>query len=79
MSNVNLSVAVEDSYMDKIQEVAQKLQSAGMNIEQVLNTVGIITGSCDSEKEESLSQIEGVSHVERSREYKLAPPESDLQ
>lgn len=79
MSNVNLSVAVEDSYINKIQEVAQKLQSAGMNIEQVLNTVGIITGSCDSEKVESLSQIEGVSHVERSREYKLAPPESDLQ
>lgn len=79
MSNVNLSIAVDENHIDRILEVAQNLQSAGMNVEQVLEKLGIITGSSDSEKVESLSKIEGVSHVELSREYKLAPPESDLQ
>ncbi|MDZ8239290.1 MAG: ketohydroxyglutarate aldolase [Nostoc sp. ChiQUE01a] len=79
MSNVNLSIAVDENYIDQIQEVAQNLQSAGMNVEQLLDKLGIITGSIDSAKVEALSKVEGVSHVEISREYKLAPPESDLQ
>ncbi|MBD2665494.1 keto-hydroxyglutarate-aldolase/keto-deoxy-phosphogluconate aldolase [Richelia sinica FACHB-800] len=79
MSNVNLSIAVDENYLNQIQEVAQNLQSAGMNVEQMLDNLGIITGSCDSEKVESLSQVEGVSHVELSREYQLPSPESDLQ
>lgn len=79
MSNVNLSIAIDENHIDQILEVSQNLQSAGMNVEQLLDKLGIITGSCDSEKVESLSRVEGVSHVELSREYKLAPPESDVQ
>jgi hypothetical protein len=79
MPNVNLSIAVDEQYLDQMLEVAQNLQSAGMNVEQLLEKIGIITGSCDSEKVEALSQVAGVSHVEISRVYKLAPPESDIQ
>ncbi|MBD2598011.1 ketohydroxyglutarate aldolase [Nostoc spongiaeforme FACHB-130] len=79
MPKVNLSIALDEKYRDQIHEVAQKLQTAGMNVEQILGNLGIITGSCDSEKLESLSQVEGVTHVEPSRKYKLAPPESDIQ
>ncbi|UKO99138.1 ketohydroxyglutarate aldolase [Nostoc sp. UHCC 0870] len=79
MSNVNLSIAVDEKYIDHIQEVAQNLESSGMNVGQLLENLGIITGSCDSEKVDALAQVEGVSHVELSREYKLPPPESDVQ
>ncbi len=48
-------------------------------LEQVMGTLGIITGSCDSEKVEALSQVEGGTPVERLREYRLAPPEPDIQ
>lgn len=57
MPNVNLSIAVNEKYKNQIHEVAQKLQSAGINIEQILGNLGIITGSCDFEKVESISQI----------------------
>lgn len=57
MPNVNLSIAVNEKYKNQIHEVAQKLQSAGINIEQILGNRGIITGSCDFEKVESISQI----------------------
>ena len=79
MSTVNLSVAVDDDYMNRMSEVVQKLEAAGMKVEQVMETLGIITGSCDSEKVEALSQIEGVTHVERSRSYQIAPPDSEIQ
>ncbi|MBD2564846.1 MULTISPECIES: ketohydroxyglutarate aldolase [Nostoc] len=79
MSNVNLSIAVDENHIEWILEVVQNLHSAGMNVEQVLDKLGIITGSIDSAKMEVLSRVEGVSHVELSREYKLAPPESDVQ
>ncbi|OCQ99048.1 ketohydroxyglutarate aldolase [Nostoc sp. MBR 210] len=79
MPKVNLSIVVDEKYRDQIHEVSQKLQTAGMKVEQILGNLGIITGSYDSEKIDFLSQVEGVTHVEPSREYKLAPPESDIQ
>lgn len=79
MSTVNLSVAVNDDYLNRMSEVVQKLQAAGMKVEQVMETLGIITGSCSSEKVKALSGVEGVTHVERSREYQIAPPDSEIQ
>jgi hypothetical protein len=65
--------------MDKIPQVVQKLQSAGLNVEQSMEQIGVVTGSCDQAKVEALSQIEGVSYVESSRKYQVAPPDSDIQ
>ncbi len=79
MSNVNLSIAIDDNYRERILEVSENLQSMGLNVEQLLDNLGIITGSCDSEKVAAFSRVEGVAHVELSQEYKLAPPESDVQ
>lgn len=79
MSTVSLSVAVDDNYMNRMSEVVQKLEAAGMKVEQVMETLGIITGSCDSQKVEALSGVEGVTHVERSRSYQIAPPDSEIQ
>ena len=79
MSKVRLLVSVKDEHLDRILEVAQSLESAGMKIEQVMDKLGVITGSCESEKVEDLYQVEGASNVEREREYQLAPPDSDIQ
>ena len=79
MTTVNLSVAVDDDYMNRMSEVVQKLEAAGMKVEQVMETLGIITGSCDSEKVEAMKQVEGVTHVEQSRSYQIAPPDSEIQ
>ncbi|HLP92301.1 MAG TPA: ketohydroxyglutarate aldolase [Nostocaceae cyanobacterium] len=79
MSNVNLTVAVEENYMSQILEVAENLRSTGMNVEQILDQIGVISGSCDSDKMQDITQVPGVSHVEIDREYQLPPPDSDLQ
>jgi hypothetical protein len=79
MAEVNVSVSVADGSIDRFSEVVSRLRDAGLEVEQELEEIGVVTGSIDSEKAESLREIEGVSHVERSREFRIAPPDSDIQ
>lgn len=79
MSKIKISVSVDDAYIDQIGEVAQSLQSAGMDVEQTLSSVGVISGAIEADQLNSLSQIKGVEHVESERKYKIAPPESEIQ
>jgi hypothetical protein len=79
MSQVNVTVAIDDAHLSTIQTVAEQLHAAGMAIQQVLPTVGVITGSIDSEQVDRLSQVEGVARVEREQTFQLRPPESDIQ
>lgn len=79
MSQVQVSVSVDDAHLDQIQQVSQQLQSSGMNVEQTLSSIGVINGSIQSDKLNSLYQIEGVENVEPQQSYQLAPPDSDLQ
>lgn len=79
MADVNVSVSVVDGSIDRFSDVVSRLRDAGLEVEQELEEIGVVTGSIDSEKAESLREIEGVSHVERSREFRIAPPDSDIQ
>jgi hypothetical protein len=76
---VNVSVSVADGSMDRFSEVVRRLKDAGLDVEQELGEIGVVTGSIDPEKTEALREIEGVSHVERFREFQIAPPDSDIQ
>jgi hypothetical protein len=76
---VGVSVSVADDHLDKIQKVKKALQSAGMEIEDVLEAAGVITGSAKEEAIDSLEGVKGVTAVERSQTYQLPPPDSDVQ
>jgi hypothetical protein len=79
MAEVNVSVSVADASMDRFSEVVRHLKGAGLDVDQELEDIGVVTGSIDSEKAEMLGEVEGVSQVERSREFQIAPPDSDIQ
>lgn len=79
MSKVKVSVSVDDDHINQIQEVSRGLQSMGMDVEQTLPSVGVISGSISSDQVNRLYQIEGVQHIEPERSYQLAPPDSDIQ
>ncbi len=70
MSNVNISISVDDEYVDKILEVVAELQVAGMNVENIMPILGVITGSVDSTQMDALSQVKGIAVVEVSRNFK---------
>ena len=79
MSQVKISVSVDDAHLSQIQQVSQQLQSSGMNVEQTLSTIGIVTGSVSNDKLNSLYQIKGVEDVEPQESYQLAPPSFGIQ
>jgi hypothetical protein len=80
MAKIDLLVSVEDGYMNRLSEVAKDLENAGMNVEQKLGEIGVLTGSINSaEKVELLRKVKGVANVEESRQIQIAPPDSPIQ
>ncbi|ACB49943.1 hypothetical protein cce_0592 [Crocosphaera subtropica ATCC 51142] len=79
MSNVQVSICVDDAHLSKIEQIAQKLQSSGMTVTQTLANIGIINGSISSEQLNHVAQIEGVETIERQQTYQLNPPSSHIQ
>ena len=59
--------------------VAEQLKGAGMNVEQVLDAMGIITGSVPADRRADLERLPGVAGVEAEREFHIAPPDADIQ
>lgn len=79
MSRVNLIISVDDEHRDRLLEVVEELQAAGMKVEQWMEQIGVVQGSVDSAQVGVLSRVKGVAHVEPLQGYQLAPPESDIQ
>lgn len=79
MSQVQISVSVDDAHLPQIEQVCQQLQLSGMNIAQTLSSIGVINGSISSDRLNHLYQVEGVQNVEAQQTYQLAPPSSDVQ
>jgi hypothetical protein len=74
-----VTVTVADASVADIDAVAERLRAAGMTIDQVLATVGIITGSVPAEQLAALETIEGVAAVEAPTPIQLPPPDADVQ
>ncbi len=79
MAKISLTVAIADDYLDNILEVAQNLHSAGMQVSQIMDTVGVIVGSSEATQVAKLAQVRGVESVEANHSYQLAPPNSGVQ
>lgn len=79
MASVDLLVSVSSDYLNRMPELVEKLQCAGMTNIQSMEAVGVITGSLDEDNVADLSDIEGVEQVERSQQSQIAPPDSPIQ
>jgi hypothetical protein len=79
MPKIKVSISVDDAHIDRLMEVAASLQSVGMDVEQTLPSVGIISGSVSSDRVNGLYHIEGVQHIEPEQIYQLSPPGADVQ
>jgi hypothetical protein len=60
----------------EIDQVAERLRAAGMEVGQVLAEIGIITGSIEAGRQEALAAIPGVVAVEIERVVRISPPDS---
>lgn len=67
---LHVMVSVDDGHLVEIDDVAEKLRVAGLNVERTLKGIGIITGSVASDDVDGLAPVEGVSHVEEQHEVR---------
>jgi uncharacterized membrane-anchored protein len=74
-----VTVTVDDTHLDKIEEVAAHLRSSGMHVDQVLNEIGVISGSVPDDRRQLLQTVTGVQSVEDTATVHLPPPESPVQ
>ena len=79
MTKVSLLIYVNDEHLDRFSEVVKGVEDIGLEVEQRMDDIGVLSGSIDSEKVEPLRKVEGVSHIEQSRQFQIAPPDSDVQ
>lgn len=75
----SVSVSVDDAHLESIGSVARALQEQGMRVEQVLDGLGIITGSVADDRRRLLERVPGVDAVLDQLTYQLPAPGADLQ
>jgi len=63
-------VTVDDQHVSSIQSVADSLKAAGMEVDNVMSNVGIITGGISENARQALGKIAGVSAVEPDEEMR---------
>ena len=76
---VKLSVTVDDGHLPILDAVVARLRAHGMEVDQVLEGLGVITGSAPSGVRESLTAIEGVVSVDEQLTHRLPPPDAPVQ
>ena len=76
---VTLSVTVDDGHLPAIDRVAEALRARGMEVEQVLDGLGIIPGSAPAGSRSALTAVEGVASVDEELTHQLPPPDAPVQ
>jgi hypothetical protein len=62
-----------------VEGLAERLRAEGLEVDQVLGDIGVITGSVPADKRSSLDGLEGVAGVEEEATFQLPSPEAGVQ
>jgi hypothetical protein len=76
---VDVTVSANDEYLNRFSEFVKACEKAGLNISQKLSNIGVVTGRIDADRVDLLHRAPGVAHVEQSRSFQIAPPDSKIQ
>jgi len=70
-------ITVDDAHLPKIDEVAVKLRSLGVKVDEVLEATGLICGSTDRNSN-VLEKVPGVMSVEEQTQFQVPPSEGPI-
>lgn len=74
-----VTVTVADSHAAEVDDIAWRLAQAGMEVEQVLAVLGVVTGSVEESQLAALQRLPGVGSVEEQTSFRIPPPGADVQ
>ncbi|GAB3194631.1 hypothetical protein [Nesterenkonia suensis] len=72
-------ITVDAPSAARLDEVVSELQAAGLRVNRVLTSLGMINGRARPDQWEALSAVEGVVAVDREQEHRISPPDADVQ
>jgi hypothetical protein len=76
---VDVIVTLTGEHRERIEHVADALRAAGLQVTQVLEELGQVTGAVREDRLDALRAVVGVQSVDRSGEVRIAPPDSPVQ
>jgi hypothetical protein len=79
VSEEQVVISVADDQVSDMSAVVAALRHAGLHVDEVLDSVGVVTGTVDGDGLGSLSTVPGVAEVERSHVVEVPPPDSPVQ
>jgi hypothetical protein len=74
-----VTVTVADSHAGDLADLVAQLALAGLQVEQVLPAVGVITGSVEESQVAQIAALPGVAAVEQQTRFQLPPPDAGVQ
>jgi hypothetical protein len=78
-SLVPVVVSVWEDHLERLDEIAGRLRAHGLRVDQLLTSLGTVTGRIAPSKIVDLEDVDGVASVERERVVQLPPPDSPVQ
>ena len=79
MSDQDVNVSVADEHLGQFDAAVRRMEQAGLKVQHTMPAIGVVSGSIDADRIPSLEQLPEVSSVERSREIRIPPPDSEIQ
>jgi hypothetical protein len=79
MNCIDVLISVNFEAIDCQSEFLENLRSVGLENINVLESIGIVTGSIEEDKITDLLTVSGVDRIERSQNSQIPPPDSLLQ
>jgi hypothetical protein len=61
-----------------VHDVAKDLKAAGFAVDQVLDAIGVVTGSAEASGMAKLRKIRGVADVSADHKVDIGPPDSPV-
>ncbi|MEA2828951.1 MAG: hypothetical protein QOG43_3390 [Actinomycetota bacterium] len=74
-----VTVTVADSGRARIDDLVRRLEAEGMEVEQVLGSIGMVTGSVPAGGRAAITALADVAAVEGENGFQLPPPDADIQ
>ncbi|WNV73701.1 hypothetical protein [Geodermatophilus sp. DSM 44513] len=72
-------VTVDDAHLADLGAVAASLRERGMQVDQVLTEIGVISGRLPAGRPLAELRVTGVAAVEEARRVRLPPPDAPVQ
>jgi hypothetical protein len=72
-------VTVDDAHLARVGAVAETLRGRGLQVEQVLDEVGVISGQLPAGRPLAALRVDGVAAVEEAGVVRLPPPDAPVQ